>query len=115
MEHLFRGFVGEREEKDFTGFHSARQQIGNAIGEGARFTGACAGEHEQRTGFGGHGGKLLIIELRAKIDGRYLRQRTLFERKFHQSRNGRKEARRAQRKTGGSFPRAASADVTPLP
>ena len=101
MEHFLRGFVGEREQENFAGPHALRQEISDAVGERAGFAGAGAGQHEQRTGFGRDGGELLVIELRAKIDRRNLRERALFERKFHQRRNGRKEADQAQRKTGG--------------
>jgi hypothetical protein len=41
---------------------------------------------------------LLLIELRAKINGWNLFQRPVFERRFHSGRNGRKEVSEAQRK-----------------
>ena len=70
VEHFLGGFVGEREQQDVAGLDAFGEQVGDAVGEGARFAGACTGEHEQRPRLGRDGGVLLVVELGAEVDRR---------------------------------------------
>ena len=70
VEHFLGGFVGEREEQDFPRLHALRDQVGDAVGEGAGLARAGAGEDKDGAGGGGDGGELLVVEERAEIDGR---------------------------------------------
>jgi hypothetical protein len=50
LAHLFRGFVRERDREDVpTGNVFVGDEISNAMGDDACFTGACAGQNKERT------------------------------------------------------------------
>ena len=66
--HFLGGFVGEGEQQDPVGRNSLFQQISDAIGEGAGFARAGAGDDERRSGRRGDGGVLLLVQLRGVIN-----------------------------------------------
>ena len=69
LQHLARGLVGESEQEDLVGLHALVQQVGHAVGEGARLARARAGQHQRRAGRCCHGGVLLVVEFGFEIDG----------------------------------------------
>ena len=70
VEHFLGGLVGEGEQEDFTGADALREEVGDAVGEGAGLAGTGAGEDEERAGLGGDGVILFVVEGRAEVDGR---------------------------------------------
>ena len=68
VEHLPCGLVGEGQEQDLVRFDALGQEVGDAVGEGARLARARAGEHEQRAGRSGDGGVLFVVEIAAEVD-----------------------------------------------
>ena len=69
LEHFARGFISECEEKDVVGRDGVFEEIGDAVGEGAGFAAACAGEDEGFAGGRGDSGELLGVEFRLEVDG----------------------------------------------
>ena len=61
IEHLPSGFVGEREQQNISRIDSVLEQVGHAIGQGARFARAGPGDDQLRAGLGGDGCELLLI------------------------------------------------------
>ena len=72
VEHLPGGLVGEGEEEDLVRPDALAEQMGDAVGEGARLAGTGASQHEQRPRRGGDRGVLFIVEIPAEIDRRDL-------------------------------------------
>ena len=68
IEHLSRGFVREREQQNISRIDPVLEQVGYAIGKRARFTGARAGDDQQRPGRGRYRGELLLIQFRWVIN-----------------------------------------------
>ncbi len=61
--HLAGGFVGERDRQDVVGLYAhCVDQVGDALGQDARFTGAGSCQHQRLTQPGGDGGTLLRVE-----------------------------------------------------
>ena len=82
VEHLAGGFVRKGEEEDVARVDPVLEQIGDAIGEGARFARAGPGDDKQRPGWGGDGGVLLRVGLRCVIDADRGRGRSALEQIF---------------------------------
>ena len=70
VEHFFGSLIGEGEQQDFAGADALREEVGDAVGERAGLAGAGPGEDEERTGLGGDGVILFVVEGRAEVDGR---------------------------------------------
>jgi hypothetical protein len=105
VQHFLRGFVGEGEQKNFAGTNALGQQVGDAVGEGARFAGAGPRENEQRTRFGRNGGELLVVELPAKIDRRNaVGRRGWVQHKIHEGRKYEGTMAAKRRKRGKGIP-----------
>lgn len=68
IEHLTRGFIREREQKDIARVDAVLEQIRHAIRKRARLAAARTGDHQQRTGRRGHRRELLLIQLRRVIN-----------------------------------------------
>jgi hypothetical protein len=68
IEHFARGFVREREQQNVSRIDPVLEQVRHAIGEGARFARARAGDHQDRPRRSGHRRELLFIQLRRVID-----------------------------------------------
>ena len=67
LEHLARGAVGEREQKDTLRRHALLHQIGDAVHERARLARAGGGQHEERTVRRRRRRALLAVENSAEI------------------------------------------------
>src|SRR5205823_5023922 len=63
-EHLARGATGEREKEDSLGRDAALDEIGDAMDQGARLSGARAGDDEQRRVAECDGARLIRVERR---------------------------------------------------
>ena len=82
VEHLPRGFVGESEEEDVSRVDAVLEQVGDAVGEGARLARAGAGDDEKRTRRRGHRGVLLLVQFARVIDADRRAGRGALERVF---------------------------------
>ena len=68
FDHFACGLVGEREQEDVVRGDGIGQQVGDAVGQGARFARASAGDDQRLSCGSGHGCMLLVIEFRPEID-----------------------------------------------
>ena len=68
VEHLAGGLVREGEEEDVARVDALLEQVGDAIGEGARLARAGPGDDEQRSRRRGHGRVLLFVQFARVID-----------------------------------------------
>ena len=68
VNHLAGGFVGEGEQEDVLRHDAIIEEPGDAVGESAGLSRACASDDEGLTGRAGDGLILLLIELRLVID-----------------------------------------------
>jgi hypothetical protein len=68
IEHLPRGFVGKGKQQNVARVHPVLEQIGDAIGQGARFSRSRARNHQQRTRWRRHRRQLLLIQFRRVIN-----------------------------------------------
>ena len=68
VHHFACGFVGEGQEENTIRRDAVFEQPGDAIGERASFAGARSRDDERRTGRGGDGGVLLLVEFLRVVD-----------------------------------------------